>query len=132
MSLEAFLQGIINDPQNAATTWLVLADWLEDQGDPRSELVRLLHQPDYRRDWSGEQRDERVRELLASGMVPAIPSLIKSIGMKFVLIPAGTFLMGAPEGEGEENAHTQHQVEITQPFWMGTFPVTQAQWQQVM
>src|SRR5690348_12550714 len=107
MTLEAFLQAIVDDPHSAATTWLVLADWLEDQDDPRSELVRLLHQPDYRRDWTAEQRDERVRELLAAGMKPVVPSLVNSIGMKLVLIPAGTFLMGSPDGEGEGNEHPQ-------------------------
>jgi|GEM_PF-5962908 len=52
---------------------------------------------------------------------------------KFVLIPAGTFIMGSPadepkRGEGE----TQHEVTISKPFYMQTTPVTQAQWQHVM
>src|SRR5947207_5889437 len=99
MTLDAFLQAIVDDPHNAATTWLVLADWLEDQGDPRSELVRLLHQPDYRRDLPAIERDERVRQLLASGVGPVAPGLVNSIGMKLVLIPAGTFHMGSSAGE---------------------------------
>src|SRR5205807_5433284 len=96
MTLEAFLQAIGNDPHGAATTWLVLADWLEDQGDPRAELVRLLHQPDYHRDLPAQERDERVRQLLASGVGPVAPALVNSIGMKLVLIPGGTFQMGSP------------------------------------
>jgi len=41
MSVATFLQSIADDPGSAATTWLVLADWLEERGDARAELVRL-------------------------------------------------------------------------------------------
>src|SRR5437016_185251 len=122
---------MVDDPHGAPTTWLVLADWLEDQGDPRSELVRLLHQSDYRRDLPAEQRDERVRELLASGVGPVAPGFVNSIGMKLVLIPSGTFLMGSPDGEGQENEHPQHEVEISQPFFLSACSVTQEEYQQV-
>ncbi len=133
MTLEAFLQTIIADPQSAATMWPVLADWLEDHNDPRHELVRLLHQPDFHNDWPAEQRDERVRELLASGMQPIAPTISNSIGMKLALIPAGAFLMGSPESEEERrDDETQHPVEITQPFFMGVFPVTQEEYQRVV
>src|SRR5262245_36445812 len=37
MSEDAFLQAIAEDPGGAAATWLVLADWLEERGDPRAE-----------------------------------------------------------------------------------------------
>src|SRR5205807_1360180 len=132
MTLEAFLQSMIDDPLSAPATWLVLADWLEEQGDPRAELVRLMYQPDYRSDLPGEQRDERVRQLLASGVGPVAPTLVNSIGMELVLIPAGTFLMGSPDGEGEEAERPQHEVEITRPFLLGACPVTQQEYQLVM
>src|SRR4051812_2490537 len=110
MTMDDFLQAIIADPLHADATWQVLADWIEDQGDLRSELVRLLHQPDYRSDLSPEARDSRVRELLASGMQPVVPTITNSIGMTFALIPTGTFLMGSEEQQSEES---QHRVEIT-------------------
>src|SRR5207248_1306071 len=116
-TLDAFLASIMREP-DPSSTWLVLADWLEDQGDPRAELVRLLHQPDYCRDLPAADRDERVRQLLASGVEPVVPTLVNSIGMKLVLIPKGTFTMGSPDGDGEEDEHPQHDVEITQPFFM--------------
>jgi uncharacterized protein (TIGR02996 family) len=132
MTLDAFLQTVIADPLHADATWQVLADWLDDQGDARAELVRLLHQPDYRRDLGPEQRDERVRELLASGMQPVVPTIVNSIGMRFALIPAGAFLMGSPASEDRHREdETQHPVEITQPFFMGVFPVTQEEYQRV-
>jgi uncharacterized protein (TIGR02996 family) len=132
MTLDDFLQAIVADPHNASTTWAVLADWLEDQGDPRWEFVRLLHQREYRSDMRPEDRDERVRQLLASGMQPIAPSIINSIGMRLVLIPAGIFLMESPDGEGYEDEHPQHEVEITTPFFLGAFSVTQEQYQRVM
>ncbi len=50
--------------------------------------------------------------------------------MEFVLIPAGTFEMGSNEGIGRERP--VHTVEITKPFYLGKYPVTQAEWEAVM
>ena len=52
-----------------------------------------------------------------------------SLGIKFVLVPAGTFTMGSNLGELDEKPH---EVTISQPFYLGKFEVTQAQWQAVM
>jgi formylglycine-generating enzyme required for sulfatase activity len=53
-----------------------------------------------------------------------------SVNLEMVLIPAGTFMMGSPQSEAERNDdETQHQVTISKPFYMGKYPVTQAQWQ---
>lgn len=50
-----------------------------------------------------------------------------------VLIPAGTFMMGSPNTEaGRSSDETQHQVTISKPFYLGKYPITQGQWQQVM
>jgi formylglycine-generating enzyme required for sulfatase activity/tetratricopeptide (TPR) repeat protein len=60
--------------------------------------------------------------------------LVNSLGMKFVLIPAGKFLMGSPDSEEgrEEDEGPQHEVELTHPFYLGIHPVTQKQYKQVM
>ena len=50
-------------------------------------------------------------------------------------IPAGTFTMGSPVGEdGREDPsdETQHQVTLSQPYYIGVFEVTQAQWEAIM
>ncbi|MDR1242046.1 MAG: formylglycine-generating enzyme family protein [Deltaproteobacteria bacterium] len=47
-----------------------------------------------------------------------------SIGMEFVLIPAGSFIMGS---SGDSDARP-HKVTISKPFYLGKFEVTQAQW----
>ena len=51
--------------------------------------------------------------------------------IEMVLIPAGTFTMGSPAGEGSDDEKPQHRVNV-QSFYMGKYEVTQAQWQQVM
>ncbi|EDX76200.1 hypothetical protein MC7420_5634 [Coleofasciculus chthonoplastes PCC 7420] len=52
--------------------------------------------------------------------------------LEMVAIPGGTFLMGSPEMEEghRDNESPQHRVTV-QPFFMGKYPVTQAQWQAV-
>ena len=52
--------------------------------------------------------------------------------LKMVEIPGGTFMMGSPEDEAEhENSEgPQHKVMLEE-FFMGMYPVTQAQWQEV-
>jgi formylglycine-generating enzyme required for sulfatase activity len=49
-------------------------------------------------------------------------------------IEAGTFTMGSPPGElGHWDGHeNQHQVALTQDFYVGVFEVTQRQWELVM
>jgi formylglycine-generating enzyme required for sulfatase activity len=55
------------------------------------------------------------------------------VNLEMMLIPAGTFMMGSPESEAKRSDdETQHQVTISMPFYLGKYPVTQAQWQQVM
>jgi formylglycine-generating enzyme required for sulfatase activity len=50
--------------------------------------------------------------------------------MEFVLIDAGTFQMGA--ADGWELERLVHSVCISLPFYLGKYPVTQAQWATVM
>ena len=50
-----------------------------------------------------------------------------------VLIPPGTFLMGSPPTEVDRKAdEVQHPVDITRPFYLGKFEVTQRQFEKVM
>ena len=57
-----------------------------------------------------------------------------SIGMEFVLIPAGTFMMGSPDSDPDayHDEKPAHQVTLSQAFYLGKYPVTQAQWEAVM
>jgi formylglycine-generating enzyme required for sulfatase activity len=56
-----------------------------------------------------------------------------SIGMEFVLIPAGSFIMGSPPGEPKRHkTEVQHKVKISRPFYMQTTEVTLKQWRSLM
>lgn len=54
-------------------------------------------------------------------------------GISMMEIPAGTFLMGAPEGEvGRESNEQQHQVTLSNAFYIMTTEVTQGQFSDIM
>jgi formylglycine-generating enzyme required for sulfatase activity len=68
-----------------------------------------------------------------------------SIGMEFSLIPAGSFVMGSPDGTGDathrpvwpaeagrDSDERQHIVSLSTPFYMQTTEVTQGQWTEIM
>jgi len=58
---------------------------------------------------------------------------INSINMAFNLIPSGTFIMGSPTAElGHYSDEIEHQVILTQDFYMQTTEITQGQWKAVM
>jgi formylglycine-generating enzyme required for sulfatase activity len=59
-----------------------------------------------------------------------IKSRIGSLEISMVRIPAGTFRMGS--SAGAENEKPIHTVTLSHAFWMGKYPVTQAQFEAVM
>ena len=64
---------------------------------------------------------------------PPTGSWTSPLGMEFVWIPAGRFTMGSPEGEeGRSDDEVQHEVRISEGFWMGKYEVTQGEWEAVM
>ena len=81
-------------------------------------------------------------EASPAGAVPAQPKAVAEedapkeleldcggVPMKFVLIPAGEFLMGSPEDDDEvyDDEKPQHTVRVTRPFHMAQYPVTVGQ-----
>jgi formylglycine-generating enzyme required for sulfatase activity len=60
-----------------------------------------------------------------------LEGLGEAIPLQMLLIPAGTFTMGSPDNEPErEEDEAQHEVTVP-PFFLGRYPVTQAQWRAV-
>ena len=55
-------------------------------------------------------------------------------GMIFMYIPAGRFMMGSPDSEEGRSSDEGpvREVRFAQGFWMGKYPVTQAEWQTIM
>ena len=73
----------------------------------------------------------RKAEDMLDSMPP--PKRTNSLGMEFVRIRSGRFVMGSPEGEAGRSAdETQREVTISQDFWMGKYEVTQGEWEAVM
>jgi len=58
----------------------------------------------------------------------------KGSGIEMLLVPPGTFMMGASPGDtqAEIDEKPQHQVTISSAFYIGRYEVTQAEWQAVM
>ena len=94
------------------------------------------------RGWPQETR--RVNVVTPDGEQPKEITYYKnSLGMEFVLIPAGEFMMGRgqsvqevvqlggaePGSYGDEQP--QHRVLITKPYHLGAYEVTQAEYEQV-
>jgi formylglycine-generating enzyme required for sulfatase activity len=135
---------------------LVLADWLEQRGDADAiELSRILRMSfgcdrlvlpqdavaeRYRPlagarrgwfcgPWNGDETSLE-RLWLASPRAIELPG---GSQMELEYIPAGTFMMGSPETEADRRPdETLHEVTISKSFYMGKYPVTQAEWLMVM
>ena len=92
------------------------------------------------------KRDDMRRLLDVLPDDPALPlEFTNSIGMKFVLIEPGEFTMGSTNGKSESSAahgffeiaegeseRPPHLVSITQPFYLGVYPVTQQEYEAVI
>lgn len=140
--LDALLAGIVAHPHEHIR-WLVLADWLQDHGQPeRSELVQLHREllrtaadPDAhpeRADWHAS-----LMVLLRAGVNPCVPrralTLPGGVRLPMAFVPPGSFRMGSPETEAERyDDEAAHAVTLTRGFWVGVSPVTQSQWVAVM
>ncbi len=62
-----------------------------------------------------------------------LKAITNSIGMKLVLIHAGSFTMGSPDDEvGRLRNETSHEVTLTKSYYLGTYEVTQDQYGKVM
>jgi formylglycine-generating enzyme required for sulfatase activity len=70
---------------------------------------------------------------VAEVKVPQLKTHTNSIGMEFVLIPAGSFLRDEIEVvEKNKPMRFKPKVNISKPFYLGKYQVTQEQWQAVM
>ena len=64
---------------------------------------------------------------------PPKDRITNSVGMEFVLIKPGQFMMGSPKDEpGRYAGETQRTVTLTSPFYLQNTEVTQAQWKELM
>lgn len=69
------------------------------------------------------------------GCLTTTPQEVKNtIGMEFVFIKEGSFIMGCGETDNEclSDEKPQHPVTLSKPFYLGKAPVTQEQWKAIM
>ena len=73
------------------------------------------------------------KPLAAPGSKPLILKIGDKLSLNCILLPAGTFMMGAPcyvqPLWGDE---PPHKVTLTKPFYLAEIPVTQEMWESVM
>jgi formylglycine-generating enzyme len=85
-----------------------------------------------------------IEQIVAARAIGKPVAFENSVGMRFVLIPAGEFMMGGKFTPAETakkyggkaahyaGEHPRRKVKISKPFYMGVFELTQAQWETVM
>lgn len=95
-----------------------------------------MAQPDVRK-WL--QEIKLIEESTAQTATPATSRAetkvyTNSIGMEFISIPSGSFMMGASDKDRDahQSEKPHHKVTISKPFLIGQHEVTQAQWEAVM
>ena len=99
-------------------------------------------------DWKGSKEDLPFKRLIEdvsrvlgplntssirfpSPAIDQLPSTYtNSLGIEFLLIQPGTFMMGSDSGSDREKP--VHRIEITKPFFFGKYPITQSEWSKVM
>jgi formylglycine-generating enzyme required for sulfatase activity len=120
--------------------------------EPLSSPVETVQQPEsgaddalVRRQKQGARRCLMLLilafSILTVSILPSRPAVVvsaadmtNSIGMRFREIPKGQFLMGAIPGDSlaEPDELPQHPVTISQPFLIGQFEVSQAEFREVV
>lgn len=125
MNDSEFLVAIEANPCNP-TPRLVYADWLDDQGDPRGELIRVQEELRHIDVPHRASLETRMHELLYDGVQPLMITRSNTIGMDFVLIFPGEFRMGRRKDKNQIAA------KLTQPYYLGRVVVTQAEWFRIM
>ncbi len=75
---------------------------------------------------------EMIEEIPEEG-TPEEPKTANSLGMEFVYLPSGTFMMGTPpEMAVKDTDERYHKVTLTKDFFMQTTEVTRKQWSDLM
>jgi len=82
--------------------------------------------------------DEAARRRVNTAELLGIPRMCavavgEGLMLDAALVPAGVFVMGGSDDDRDRNRNEapRHEVEITRPFYLGVYPVTQAQYHAV-
>lgn len=131
---EKLLNAIISDDLE------LVRHLLEEGADPHA-----INKEGYNAlEWAWASKEE-IKELIKQSLAapktktasknktkPKEKSFTNSIGMEFVLIPAGEFMMGCSPGDGDCMLDEKPQkVKIAKPFYMSKYEVTQREWKMI-
>ena len=116
----------------AATKYLTLAG---RDGEHYREALELLDQAEQAKA-AAEAAAEAARKRAAAAKAAAEESRREAeaviVGMEFVWVPAGEYLMGSESEEADDDEQPLTRVWISQGFFLGKYEVTQAEWETVM
>jgi formylglycine-generating enzyme required for sulfatase activity len=128
-----YTQILVDDYKNAqlekqrviASEELKKYEDIKKEKEAQKERVRIEN--DRKAELEKKKQEEEKRKEIPK-------TFTNSIGMEFVLIPAGEYMMGASpdDMDASDNEKPAHKVKITKPFYMGKYPVTQKQWIDIM
>ena len=93
------------------------------------EVKAEINRVDRDREQARRRQEEEERLMREKEERERPKTLTNSIGTKFTLISRGEFYMGSEESDDERPVH---KVWINNPFYLGTYPVTQREWKAVM
>jgi formylglycine-generating enzyme required for sulfatase activity len=107
---------------------------VSDEGVRRFESLADLEQLYLTHTQVTDQGIRQLESMLPGCKVWRLEEQTNSVGMRFMLIPAGEFMMGSPGGDQDAKPREkpQHRVHITKPFYLGVHEVTQEQWEKLM
>ncbi len=109
-----------------------VAEVVTQQSDSDAEAVQEKSKSE------SEKQDSKQKKTNASPNERSTPTIDEkipkkdyenSIGIKFVLIQPGEFMMGSEEMSWEKPVH---KVTVSKPFYLGIYPVTQKEWKAMM
>ena len=82
-------------------------------------------------DLTGVLANPNIGAVTPKGMRSFTEIIALNVRMEMHAIPGGEFLMGSPEKRGYADEYPQHRVTLS-AFYIGKYPITQAQWRAVM
>jgi formylglycine-generating enzyme required for sulfatase activity len=80
-----------------------------------------------------QRNNQTENALLCNKDRSVLPQIINSLGMRFIYLEPGTFIMGSPQEEkGRKPDEVQHSVTLTKGFYLQSTEVTIKQWRKLM
>jgi formylglycine-generating enzyme required for sulfatase activity len=140
-----FRQGMILDPgryhvEVSGTGYHMKREWVTlEAGEDMTLPLKLKKRDEVKVSGSAPSPREARHTVVKPAAKPAPvlrgpePTFTNNLGMKFVYIKPGSFMMGSPSSEpGRDDDETLHQVTLTKGFYLQTTEVTQGQWKRVL